>query len=158
MNYMKLLKLLYLADREALIRWGRPITYDAYVSMRNGPVPSRTYDLISEGVHPDQESLWARWISEPEGYAVSLVAECDTDQLSEAEETLLDEIFEEFGHRNRWDLVEYSHALPEWTDPGDSALPIDYEEILRGAGKSEAEAAEIVKEIEAVAMADRLFK
>jgi uncharacterized phage-associated protein len=28
MNYMKLIKLLYLTDREALIRWGRPISTD----------------------------------------------------------------------------------------------------------------------------------
>ena len=34
MNYMKLIKLLYIADREALLRWGRPITTDAYC---NGP-------------------------------------------------------------------------------------------------------------------------
>ena len=26
MSYVKLIKLLYLADREALIRWGRPVT------------------------------------------------------------------------------------------------------------------------------------
>ena len=32
MSYMKLIKLLYLADREALARWGRPITTDQYVS------------------------------------------------------------------------------------------------------------------------------
>jgi uncharacterized phage-associated protein len=46
MSYIKLMKLLYLADREALIRWGRPITTDRYVSMDNGPVLSRIYNLI----------------------------------------------------------------------------------------------------------------
>ncbi len=33
MSYMKLIKLLYLADRAALVRFGRPITTDRYVSM-----------------------------------------------------------------------------------------------------------------------------
>jgi len=33
MNYMKLIKLLYLVDRTALIRWGRPVTFDSYCSM-----------------------------------------------------------------------------------------------------------------------------
>ena len=33
MSYMKLLKLLYLVDREALLRWGRPVSTDRYVSM-----------------------------------------------------------------------------------------------------------------------------
>ncbi len=158
MNYMKLLKLLYLADREALVRWGRPITYDAYVSMRNGPVLSRTYEMISEGVPPGRASLWRDCISQPADYSVSLIAECPTDQLSTAEEDLLAEVYREYGHLNRWQLVDLCHTLPEWTDPGDSAIPIDYEAILRAGGKSEAEAAEIVRELEAVAVADILFK
>src|SRR4051812_9596906 len=29
-SYLKLIKLLYLADREALLQWGRPITTDSY--------------------------------------------------------------------------------------------------------------------------------
>ena len=157
MSYMKLLKLLYLADRAALIRWGRPLTFDAYVSMRNGPVLSRTYDLISEGVPPDENSLWRECISEPSRYSVSLIADCPSDLLSDAEEGLLKEIFEEFGWRNRWALVEYCHTLPEWTDPGDSALPIGYEDILKAGGKSEAQAAAILEELENLALSDRFL-
>ena len=52
MSYMKLIKLLYLADREALLRWGRPITFDAYVSMDRGPVLSSVLDLINGGTAP----------------------------------------------------------------------------------------------------------
>lgn len=40
MSHMKLIKLLYLLDREAYVRWGRPVTYDTYVSMPHGPVLS----------------------------------------------------------------------------------------------------------------------
>ena len=36
MSYMKLIKLLYLADREALAQWGRSISIDTYVSMDKG--------------------------------------------------------------------------------------------------------------------------
>ena len=38
MSYLKLIKLIYFLDREALLRWGRPVTGDRYVSMDNGPV------------------------------------------------------------------------------------------------------------------------
>lgn len=38
MYLIHLLKLLYIADRRALQRWGRAITWDRYVSMDNGPV------------------------------------------------------------------------------------------------------------------------
>ena len=33
MPYLKLIKLLYFVDREALLRWGRPVTTDRLVSM-----------------------------------------------------------------------------------------------------------------------------
>ena len=51
MSYMKLIKLLYLADREALSRWGRPITTDKYVSMDKGPVLSRVLDGSTKSRH-----------------------------------------------------------------------------------------------------------
>ena len=38
--------MLYVADREALLTWNRPITGDKFVSMDNGPVVSLIYDLI----------------------------------------------------------------------------------------------------------------
>ncbi len=65
MSYMKLLKLLYLAARGALLAHGRPITYDRYVSMDHGPVLSQTYNLIvaeqSQGQPP---SYWRQFISQ----------------------------------------------------------------------------------------------
>ena len=45
-NYMKLNKLLYLADRKALFEAGQPITGDRMVSMPKGPVLSDILDLI----------------------------------------------------------------------------------------------------------------
>jgi hypothetical protein len=38
MNYMALIKLLYLIDRESLLRFGRSITGDKVVAMKQGPV------------------------------------------------------------------------------------------------------------------------
>ena len=48
MEYIKLIKLMYLVDRAALNERGWPISTDVYVSMAHGPVLSRTYDLIRE--------------------------------------------------------------------------------------------------------------
>ncbi len=42
----KLCKLLFLADKYHLVRYGRPITGDIYVAMEDGPVPSAVYDLL----------------------------------------------------------------------------------------------------------------
>ncbi|HEV8430339.1 MAG TPA: Panacea domain-containing protein, partial [Pyrinomonadaceae bacterium] len=58
MHYMKLIKLMYLVDRAALLRWGSPITFDNYVSMPHGPVLSSTLDLINEGPTFERETPW----------------------------------------------------------------------------------------------------
>src|ERR1017187_9578590 len=62
MHYIKLIKLLYLADREALIRWGIPFTTDRHVSMDNGPVTSRILRLITEDC---PKPFWSKYISAP---------------------------------------------------------------------------------------------
>lgn len=40
------LKMLYLADRLHLERYGRPITGDTYFAMQEGPAGTKTYDLM----------------------------------------------------------------------------------------------------------------
>jgi uncharacterized phage-associated protein len=97
MSYMNLIKLLYLADREALDRWGRPITTDKYVSMDKGPVLSHVLDRINEGPAPNDPSFWAEHIKHAEEYCVSLLKHPGDGKLSEAEDKVLDEVFEKFG-------------------------------------------------------------
>jgi hypothetical protein len=58
MSYLKLIKLLYIVDREALLRWGRPVTTDRHVSMPKGPVVSQIYDLIVGGNPPGTQTYW----------------------------------------------------------------------------------------------------
>jgi len=41
-------KSLFLADRSHLNKFGRPVTFDNYVAMENGPVPSLSYDFLKE--------------------------------------------------------------------------------------------------------------
>src|ERR1051326_1095100 len=86
MSYLKLIKLLYLLDREALLRWGRPVTTDRYVSMDNGPVVSRIYSLIREEPVPGVDPFWRNYISAPFGWGVDLIADPDPAELSRTEE------------------------------------------------------------------------
>ena len=44
-NILKLIKLMYLADRESMHRHGTPISFDRFVSMDHGPVPSQSLNL-----------------------------------------------------------------------------------------------------------------
>jgi uncharacterized phage-associated protein len=155
-HYIKLIKLLYLSDREALIRWGVPVTTDRYISMDNGPVTSRILNLITED---RAKPVWARYISAPMGdYEVKLLKEAPTDRLSPAEEKLMQEIFAQYGHRNRWDLIDnIMHKLPEWRDPRGGSIPIRFRDILEAAGENEEQIRAILKELYSIGRAEDEF-
>lgn len=151
MHYLKLIKLLYLLDREALGRWGVPVTTDVYVSMPHGPVTSQIYDLlIGDEI---EKPFWEQYISAPRDYQVSLLKEAPADKLSRAEEALIQEIFERYGRMNRWEIRDLTHRLPEWKDPHGSSFPIEIREILAAQGFSVEEVAAILKELNAEASA-----
>lgn len=154
---MKLIKLLYWIDRTALIRWGRPITFDYYFSLKDGPVLSITLDNINAEPNPESPSYWSQYIGERKGHDVALLEHAPTDQLSRAEEGLIEEIFHTYGHMDQWELSRLSHRLPEYTHPGASNRPIAIEEILRGEGLPEDEVSEILEGLEAEALAERLL-
>lgn len=40
-------KTLYLSDKKHLLDWGRPITFDRYVAMKHGPVPSAVRNMVA---------------------------------------------------------------------------------------------------------------
>jgi uncharacterized phage-associated protein len=154
MSYVKLVKLLYLADREALIRRSRPITTDRFVSMDIGPVVSRIYDLIRGEPPPNSVSIWRKFISDPENYEVRLLGDPGSSELSRPEQELIDEVFGQHGRQNRWTVVDYTRSLPEWTHPDGGALPIEYRDILRAADKTEAEISAVEEALESAALVE----
>ena len=148
MSSVKLIKLLYLTDREALIRWGRPITTDRYVSMDNGPVVARIYDLILDEPPPNCFQIWQKFISHPQNYEVRLLGDPGSEELSRPERELIDEVFAQHGRQGRWQVVDYTRSLPEWTHPEGGVLSIEYRDILKAAHKSDKEIAAIEDALE----------
>ena len=158
MHYMKLIKLLYLADREALQRWGIPITTDTYVSMDHGPVVSTIYDLIRQRAAGE---TWQAYISAPMGdmnKEVSLVKQGKLARLSRAEEKLIREVFEKYGHWNRYVLRDYvMHSLPEWKDPEGTSLPITIADILKAGGDTREEIEAVERELKSARNSESAF-
>jgi uncharacterized phage-associated protein len=139
LNYTKLIKLLYLTDREAFLLWERPLTGDSYVSMPNGPVLSKTYDLINYEEDPENKSYWYNFISK-RSYDVSLIKDPEIDELSKREIDLIEKIYQQYKDKNWKQMIDYCHEnLPEWHDPGNTSIRIRIEEILTVLGKSERE-------------------
>jgi uncharacterized phage-associated protein len=157
MSHLKLIKLLYLLDRAALVRWGRPVTHDSYFSMPHGPVLSFTLDRINE---PEESagSYWDRYIAPKVEHELALrPGDVPADQLSRAELALIDEIFREHGCKSRWELRDLTHQLPEWQDPQGSSRRIDPAHILRSEGFSEEDIRQIASELEESALADAVL-
>ena len=153
MPYIKLIKLLYLADRRAFVETGHPVTGDRLVSMKNGPVLSTILDLIRQ-TGGRGHSVWHEYVSDPDPrYAVTATCprelDGEDDELSEYERALLDAVFLEFGGTDEWDLVDYTHTLPEWTDPQGSSAAIDLKRILKSEGFTKKEVAAVESEVTA---------
>jgi uncharacterized phage-associated protein len=134
MDLLRLTKLLYLVDREALVRWGRSLTGDRYASMQRGMVLSETYDLSKRKF--TEPRLWDNYISAPNReHEMSLLKSLDFDELSKADIELIYEIYEKFEEVNTSYLIErVHHRLPEWVDVGKSSLTINYETVLEKSG------------------------
>jgi len=149
MKYVKLLKLMYLADRQAFVETGYPITGAKMVSMDKGPVLSEVYSQITWG--DAAETPWSRLIAADADYRVSLRPDVgELLYLSEYDEDVLGQVFDKFGDLDPWALVRFTHTLPEWKDPDGSSLPIDTRIILEEAGKSSEEIQDIAAQVEAI--------
>ena len=146
MNYMRLLKLLYICDRESIAEIGRSITGDETVAMERGPVLSHVYNLI-KGLHYDSP-IWDRFI-EKDRYEIMLkeIRDPGTDLLNKFEIEKINEVAERHRLHDEWDMVQLTHKLPEWkkNNPGDSSKPIPLDDILEATGRM-ADADSIKKE------------
>lgn len=139
---LKLVKLMYLAERESLRRYGEPISGDRLVSMPHGPVLSRTLDMMN-GWGGEAQGGWNAWIEDRAGHDLALIdpsmirsPEEDLIELSDGDLKVLDSVWRQFGHMSKYELVNYTHsgACPEWEDPNGSSRPIPMPRLLREVG------------------------
>ena len=63
LSHLKLIKLMYLADRQAMADTGYPITFDRVVAMPHGPVLSMTLNLINGDIE-SRDDGWEAWIGD----------------------------------------------------------------------------------------------
>ncbi len=160
LNYMVLVKDLYLTDRRALACWGRSVTNDRFYSMKLGPVLSHVLDLINEQPMPDESRYWSKFISPPSDYHVTLKEDPGTGQLSTAEEELIKATFKEYrSYQVRpFEFAKFLHSsLPEWEHLNGGRSPITIRSILLAAQKSTDEINEIENDLSGVSFVHSRF-
>ncbi len=134
LNYTKLLKLMYIVDRKALLEWMRPAVGGDYVSMNNGPVMSETYDLIKGA--SSGSGVWEGHIEKVGRYSVHLKHDPGTGHMTKALKRLIDGVIQEHGKKSYGQLIDYCHDnYKEWKSPAGSSQAIAYEEILKVEGR-----------------------
>lgn len=139
MGRKRLLKLLYVADRESLRVKGRPITGDHGASMEHGPVLSVTYNLIKGEGLPTRQAQWDAFLGK-DGYRVVLTRDPGTGKLSRYELQLLQEVSDKYSTMTDDELSDLTHDFPEWSEPGKSSIPIPLEKLLEAIGRTDVDA------------------
>lgn len=105
-------KVLYFADQEHVVKYGRFITGDSYVAMKHGPVPSATYDILKY-VRGDQSFCHAdhakTLFSIHKKFYISVQRDADTEEFSDSDLECLDNSISENGNLSFHELTNKSH-------------------------------------------------
>ena len=118
-NKLKLIKLLYLADKYHILRYGRTVTGDEYWAMDYGPVGSTTKDIL--GLDKDMLSQEykpaSRLLKKAGRHDFTVGGTCtddDLELLSDTDREAIDFVTKQFGCLSSAQLIEYTHKYPEW--------------------------------------------
>jgi uncharacterized phage-associated protein len=135
MGRLRLLKLLYIADRERMQECGRPISGDTVATMDHGPVLSRTYNLI-KGADVDTPA-WEHYIRSVGSRDVMLAEDPGVGKLTRKEIAKLNEVSKRFEDHDDYEIAVYTHGFSEWLknkpDAGSSKrIPLD--DLLEATG------------------------
>lgn len=110
-DYIKLSKLLYFAQRESLVSYGKTIFDDTFKARDRGPVPTLTYKvlkMIENGDKFDELKEFGESIKVVNQKATAL-QKCDTDLLTIIDMKILDDTIKKYGNINSKKLSEMTH-------------------------------------------------
>ncbi|MDQ5922001.1 MAG: hypothetical protein QG673_2060 [Pseudomonadota bacterium] len=163
MFLLKLMKLLYLSERESFARFECSISGDKFYSLPHGPVLSRTKELM-DGEQKSSPNGWSSWITDKANHKLGLkknklnISIDKFNELSCSDLEVMEHIWDKYGHMNQWQIRDYTHKhCPEWKDPNGSALPITTEELLVAVGKNKEQIALIQEKIKEEEYLDSMF-
>jgi uncharacterized phage-associated protein len=141
MDKMKLIKLIYLADRTSFGRRSHPMNFDEFYSMPHGPIASSALDGIN-----GKSSCGAWDAVHLNGITVTVDEDVGADHLSRNDREILDDVWDKFGHMSAAALRRWTHNnCSEYEEVEGTRLSITYEEILQAVGVEGAD--EIAREL-----------
>jgi len=139
---LKIVKLMFLADKYHLQMFGRTITGDNFIAMKNGPVGSTTKDVLDfdmDWIEPAQFAYVDKCL-ERRGdfdYIAKSSGPAEYEMLSETDRKSLSAIIDRFGNLDHGSLINITHRLSEWAQHENDlnagvkkSVPIDTDELF----------------------------
>ena len=143
-NKMKAIKLIYLADRYHLRKYGRPIIGDEYWAMKYGPVGSSTLNIVNlseDNIGTESIAYVKEYIGHTKGDTelkdILSKKEVELGVFSQSDIDAFEKVYKEFGDKDRFELADITHKYPEWSkfkteiDGGKRRAKMDYLDFFK---------------------------
>ncbi|HSX42321.1 MAG TPA: Panacea domain-containing protein [Candidatus Saccharimonadales bacterium] len=119
---VKLMKLFYFLDFMHLKQYGAPVTYDRYIHLEHGPIPSAIKNLVDTATDDIDNSVLADTITveRPDGIDMYRIlprrdfSERDRKLFSQTELDVLEQVCTTFGNKNTQYIEDASHSEAPW--------------------------------------------
>ncbi len=132
---MKICKLLFFADKEHLLRYGRPITGDTYYKLEHGPIPSKGLNLLRGKVGATAAASVQEYFRVV-GNTVKPKRQLDMSVFSNSDVKVLEDVKQRLGTLSASKLRRLSHDEPSWKNSNDNQ-PMAFELFFEGHPEAE---------------------
>ncbi|MBN2764904.1 MAG: SocA family protein [Paludibacteraceae bacterium] len=122
---LKLMKLLWLADRLHLNKYGRLILKDNYFALPHGPIPSNALNFSNASI-PGFYTV--------NGNKITAIKKVDDKFFSGSDLEIMEFVWQSFGNMTASSLRNLSHKFPEWIrfqkELEDTSLPNKFDIVM----------------------------
>lgn len=119
---VKLMKLFYFLDFLHLKKYGSPVTYDNYLNLEHGPIPSGILNLVNSAIDDIDNSVLSDTIhfETPPGTIMQRVlparkfSENDKKYFTKSQLDIMEQVVKRFGDKNTKFVEDISHKESPW--------------------------------------------
>jgi len=130
MDKLKLIKLIYLMERESIRERGRPMLYDEYYSLPHGPICSSSLNGMNGELDQQTWSCYVQKDGKKDIFAVKDLDDKALDELSESDRKIISHVWTTFGWMSASQLRNWTHRnCSEYAEVEEGRLPISPREI-----------------------------
>lgn len=110
-DYIKLFKILYFAQQDHLVKYGKVLVEDSFKALKHGPVPTYTYKTLQIAEGKPLEGNFEEFLTgiEVRDKKVYTSAKPDMDYISGADKRCLDAAIAKYKDIDPYDLSNLSH-------------------------------------------------